>query len=92
MNESDEAFEEVSKTLALFVLACTLAIGCFIGYYFHDGQVKEESYRQKVNFCHDRMKNDQIRYTWRQQYCGKVKIEAIDPITGKPVMGIVEGE
>lgn len=88
MTESDEALEEVTVSIGMFALTIAFIAGLAVGWHLHG----ETNYREKVNFCIDRMENDAIRYVWRQQYCGNVKIEAIDPITGKPVAGIVEGE
>lgn len=88
MSESDEALEEVTRSIGMLVITIAFLAGFAVGWYLHG----ETNYRDKVNFCVDRMKNEAIRYVWRKQYCGKVKIEAIDPITVKPVAGIVEGE
>ena len=88
MSESDEALEEVTRSIGMIVITIAFLAGLAVGWYLRG----EESHIDKVNYCADRMKNKEIRAWWKSQYCDKVKIEAIDPITGKPVMGIVEGE
>lgn len=88
MSETDEALEEVTRSIGMLVLTIAFLAGFAVGWYLHG----EANYREKVNFCADRMKSKEIRAWWRSQYCGNVKLEAIDPITGKPVAGIVEGE
>ena len=80
------------RSAVLWAVVMALCAGFIAGYVACAVVQREATYREKANFCIDRMKNDAIRYVWRQQYCGKVKIEAIDPITGRPVAGIVEGE
>lgn len=92
MTESDEALEEVTRSVGMFALTVAFLAGFAVAWFLSKQVQHEESYREKVNFCADRMKSKEIRAWWRSQYCGNVKLEAIDPITGKPVAGIVEGE
>lgn len=92
MIDTIRTMTRAQKNAILAAVILALCAGFVVGYAACSVVQREVSHIDKVNFCHDRMKNDAIRYVWRQQYCGKVKIEAIDPITGKPVMGIVEGE
>lgn len=92
MTESDEDFEKVAVSFGLFVICIAFVSGFALAWYLRGEVEQEVAYREKANFCIDRMENDAIRYVWRQKYCGNVKLDAIDPITGRPVAGIVDGE
>lgn len=89
MNSADEAFDQVFNTIAVAVMAFAFCAGYLVSSYVHDSKAEEVSYRDKVNFCHDRMKDGKTRYIWRQEYCGK-SLDAVDPISGRPVMGVIE--
>jgi len=80
---------------AVVDIAVLVACAAFLAGWVSSGIVNyvkaEASYREKVNFCHDRMKDGRIAYIWRQEYCGKT-LDAVDPISGRPVMGVIEGD
>jgi hypothetical protein len=91
MTSADEAFDQVFNTIAVAVMAFAFCAGYVVSSYVHDSKVVEASHREKVNFCHDRLKNGKILYIWRQEYCGK-SLDAVDPISGKPVIGVIDGK
>lgn len=92
MIDTIRGMTRAQKNAALAAVILALCAGFIVGYAACSAVQREATYREKANFCADRMKNKEIRAWWKSQYCGNVKLEAIDPITGKPVMGIVEGE
>lgn len=92
MSESDEALEEVTVSIGMFVLCIAFVSGFALAWYLRGEVEQEVTYREKANFCIDRMKNKDVATWWKMKYCDNVKLDAIDPITGRPVAGIVEGE
>lgn len=89
MNSADEAFDQVFNTIAVAVMAFAFCAGYFVSSYVHDSKVEEAGFHEKLRFCHDQMKYGQTRHIWRQEYCGK-SLDAVDPISGSPVMGVIE--
>ncbi|MFA6904124.1 MAG: hypothetical protein WC236_13695 [Gallionellaceae bacterium] len=87
----EEAFDQVFNTIAVAVMAFAFCTGYWVSSYVHDSKVEEAGFREKVNFCHDRMKDGRIAYIWRQEYCGKT-LDAVDPISGSQVMGVIDGD
>lgn len=88
MSESDEDLEKVAVSFGLFVLCIAFIVGFALAWNLRG----EEEYIEKLKFCHDRMKNKDVLAAWKMHYCKAPVLDAIDPITGRPVAGIVEVE
>lgn len=73
------------------IIACAAFLAGWIGCGIVKGSAEEANRFEKVTFCHAMMKDGRTLYWWRQEYCGKA-LDAVDPISGKPVAGIIEGE
>jgi hypothetical protein len=70
-DEMEKAFGHVVAIVILLIVLAAAIAGGFAGYKIgmRDRDVIE--YRDKVNFCHDRMKSDTVQAEWRQMYCGR---------------------
>jgi hypothetical protein len=86
---------KIQKEAVLDVAVLAALTAFVIGYascaYVKYERAQEAGFHEKLRFCHDRMKDGKTRYIWRQEYCGKT-LDAVDPISGKSVMGVIEGE
>jgi hypothetical protein len=74
-DEMEKAFDHVVAivivlAIALIVIFSAVA-GGLAGYDMGRRERESNNYRDKVNFCHDRMKNDAVQAEWRQMYCVK---------------------
>jgi hypothetical protein len=74
-DEMEKAFDHVVAivivlAIALIVIFSAVA-GGLAGYDMGRRERESNNYRDKVSFCHDRMRNDTVQSEWRQMYCSK---------------------
>jgi hypothetical protein len=83
---------------AVLDIAVLIALTAFVIGYASCAYVKYERAEadrfEKITFCHDMMKDGKTLHWWRKEYCEKksTKLRAVDPISGRPVMGVIEGD
>lgn len=83
---------QIQKEAVVDIIALIACLSFVLG-WSANGLIKYHEERlEKVKFCHDRMNNKDVLLAWKMSYCKAPVLNAIDPITGKPVAGIVEGE
>lgn len=70
-DEMEKAFGHVVAIVIVLIVIAAAIAGGFAGYKIGMRDRELSDYRDKVNFCHDRMNNTTVQSEWRQMYCGR---------------------
>jgi hypothetical protein len=91
------SMSKIQKEAVLDVAVLTALTAFVIGYAacaYVKYEREQESRFEKITFCHAMMKDKKTLHWWKQEYCKKPAktLDAIDPISGRPVIGVIEGD